>query len=292
MTDQNHTTAPVGGWPLGCQARPWLQAWGREAFAARLPDAMAAIAAIGYHGFETALTVLPLDDPQSFREAAARANDLVLCGAHAGGRWWDEAGAEGIAPIVEGVRRLPALGCQQLIVSMQPLPPGQAVTDAQLDRLTANLSQLGHACREAAGVRVAFHNHASELADDARIIAAIVERCAPEDVLLAPDLGWVAHGGMDPAAFIERFGARIAYLHWRDVTGYGREGGFVETGRGLFDHRALLGLLAAEGYNGWLVAESEFNPEWRGLTEPEATARAQYEGLRRVTSAAVTREGK
>ena len=271
-----------GRWPLGCQARPWLQTLGREALKARLPEVMVQIAAIGFSGFETALDCLPLDDPEAFHEASARANGLVLCGAHTGGKWWDAAGAESIAPLVDRARRLPALGCRRLVVSMQPLPPG--ATDEQIDRVAETLEQLGRACRQAADVDVAFHNHAAELADDARVIGAIVERCAA--VGLGADLGWVAHAGMDVAAFLRRFGRRIAYLHVRDVTEFGPQGGFVEVGRGVLDYGAILGALDAVGYAGWLVAESEFTEHWRGATDPRETARAQFGGLRAALAAA------
>ena len=276
--EEDEAVTRNGRWPLGCQARPWLQTLGRETFIARLPEVMARIAAIGFGGFETALNCLPLDEPGAFHEAAARANGLTLCGAHAGGKWWDAAGAEGIAPLVERARRLPALGCRRLVVSMQPLPPD--ATAEQLDRAAATLGQLGRACRRAADVEVVFHNHAGELADDARVIGTIVERCAPEEVGLGADLGWVAHAGLDVAAFLRRFRSRIAYLHVRDVTEYGAAGGFVEVGRGALDYRAILGALDAAGYAGWLVAESEFTEYWRGATDPEETARAQLSGLR------------
>ncbi len=40
-------------WPLGCQARPWLQTLGREGIVERLPEVMRAIATYGFVGFET-----------------------------------------------------------------------------------------------------------------------------------------------------------------------------------------------------------------------------------------------
>lgn len=272
------------GWPLGCQARPWLQAWGREAFTARLPEAMGEIARIGFAGFETALACLPLNDPRGFAEASARADGLALCGAHAGGRWWDRAAGEDIPALAERARRLPDLGGARLVVSTQALPA--VLTDQHLARLAENLDRLGRACRAASGVQLVYHNHAAEVADDARVLAAIMDRCPPDTVALGADLGWVAHAGMDVVGFIRRFGPRLAHLHVRDVTGSGTAAGFVEVGRGSLDHRGIASALTAAGYHGWLVAESEFTDAWRGLTDPEATARAQLEGMRAVLGTA------
>ena len=267
----------MGAWLPGCQARPWLQTLGREELALRLPEVMACIADIGFKGFETALNVLPLDEPQAFREATARANGLILTGAHTGGRWWDPHSPATVASVVGLAKRLPALGCERLVVSMAPPPVGGTTDD--LVYATRTLDELGRACREEAGVSVVFHNHAVEMASDAQFVRALVETCAPENVALGPDLGWVAHAGMDVVEFIERLGSRIAYLHVRDVTQYGAEGGFIEIGRGVLDYAAILAALRAHGYRGWLVAESEFGTKWNGATDPRETASLQFSGL-------------
>ncbi len=267
-------------WPLGCQARPWLQALGPEVFSVRLATVMTEIASIGYTGFETALARLPLDDPDRFVRDREAAQGLTLIGAHVGVPWWNPTAADAISEIVAQAAQLPALGCTRLVVSCGAAIPTPA-TEEHLETCTRNLSTLGQACRSV-GVRIVYHNHAWEIADDAHVIAAIVARCAPDDIMLGSDLGWVAHAGMPVAVFLERFAARIAYLHVRDVTA---DGGFTEIGRGILDHHALLQLLDAIGYRGWLTAESEFNALWRGQSDPVATATAQLAGLRAVRDA-------
>lgn len=259
----------------GCQLRPWLQTLGPAALRAQLPAVMAELGAIGFAGFETALAALPIDDPAGFAEARARAGGLALAAAHAGGEWWSARGQGQIGPLAEQAARLPALGCALLVVSMSP--PPAPTTDAQRSWLAANLGALGRACR-AAGVRVALHNHWWELADDALLLRTVVAGCDPQDVALAPDLGWAAAGGGDPAGLIARFGPRIAHLHLRDRVA-GPDGGFIELGRGAIDYRAIMAALDGQGYAGWLIAESEFADQWRGLGDPAATARAQWQGL-------------
>jgi inosose dehydratase len=270
-------------WSLGCQARPWLQTMGREALVARLPEVMSEIAAIGFTGFETALACLPLDEPAAFQAASAAANGLRLSGAHAGGRWWDPSAASDIAPLVAQARKLTALGCRRLVLSMAAPPHGDG---AALERAVATLRDLGRTCRAEAGVAIAFHNHARELADDARFFQLLTTRCAPEEVGLGADLGWVAHAGMDVGEFLRRFGSHVTYLHVRDVSAYGLDGTFREVGQGVLDYRAILGALDQLGYTGWLVAESEFTPHWDGLTDPQATAARQFAGLRQAIGAA------
>lgn len=271
-------SAPTA-WPLGCQARPWLQTLGRERIAARLPEVLRAIADCGFGGFETALDVLPLDRPADFAAAREAAGGLALSGAHAGGAWWSPDSATTIAALLGAVRKLPALGGDRLVVSMQP-PPG-GLDAAAIERAVARLRELGRGCREA-GVALAFHNHAAELADDGRFFDVLAVECAPDEVALGADLGWIAYAGVDPAAFIRRYAAQIAYLHVRDLTTNDGVARFTEVGRGALDHGAILAALEAIDYRGWLVAESEFNEKWGGLTGPEATAAAQFAGITAV----------
>ena len=266
-------------WPVGCQARPWLQAIGPETFAAHLPDVMRQIATLGYRGFETALAQLPLDAPERFAMWREVAGDLTLAGAHAGGKWWEAGAAQTVTAIAEKTAALPALGCDQLVVSGAGIP--LPASDDDLATFTDNLAALGRACR-AVGVSVTYHNHAAEIQDEARVLAAIVARCTPDEVMLAPDLGWVAHAGMKVEDFLDRFGPRITYLHVRDVTAYGVKGGFIEIGRGILDHGAILATLNRISYRSWLTVESEFNQFWRGLTDPRETAATQLAGLRAI----------
>ncbi|MDQ3656049.1 MAG: sugar phosphate isomerase/epimerase, partial [Chloroflexota bacterium] len=257
-----------GGWALGYQLRPWLQTWGREELTARLPEVMSTVAGHGFAGFETQLGCLPLDDPAAWREASTRANDIAICATHSGGRWGDPDAEALISPLVERVAWLPELGCSRLAVSMGL---AEDAADDELARAVERLGQLGRACREQAGVSVVFHNHGRELADDARILRAIVDGCGPEDLALGADLGWVAYAGWDVVEFLQQFGNRIGYLHIRNVTESGASSGFVEAGRGTLDVRRILGALTELGYAGWLVAESELGGLWRGSKDLEET---------------------
>jgi sugar phosphate isomerase/epimerase len=268
-------------WPLGCQTRPWLQRWGGEELTARLPGVMRALATIGYAGFETRLACLPLRDPDAFAAMRARAGGIALAGAHIVGTFWEPGSEAAIPGMVADAAALPALGCDRAVVSAVPIPA--PLPTADLRRLTENLSALGHELRSV-GVRLVYHNHAAEIADDARICAAIVAACAPEDVMLGADLGWVAHAGMQVPEFIARFGARLAYAHVRDVTAIGG-GGFTEVGRGVLNYGAIFAALDAADYRGWLVAESEFGPNWHGADDIEATVAAQLTGLRATLAA-------
>lgn len=274
----------TGPWPLGYQLRPWLQTWGRDFLTERLPEVMRTVAGLGYTGFETQLACLPLDDLAAFREASSHANGIAVCGAHTGGRWGDPDEASRIPELIKLVGKLPDLGCGTLVVSMGLAPDAE---DDEVERAVACLGLLGRLCREEAGVSVVFHNHGRELADNARLLRAILDGCPSGDMSLGVDLGWVAQAGWDPVEFLGLFGARVSYLHVRDVIGTASAAGFTEVGRGTLDYRGILTALGEIGYTGWLVAESELGERWRGANDPEETARLQLAGLRFASEAVI-----
>jgi sugar phosphate isomerase/epimerase len=256
-----------------------LQALGPERFGAELPAVMQRIARIGFAGFETALTSLPVQDPTLFARWRAEANDLELAAAHTGGAWWDPDKGASVPDLLLDVARLPELGCTHLMVSI-----GKGVTglDAQqLEKMVIILRTLGEGAAQY-GVTMAIHNHAHELADDARIIRALLAATSPSELMLGADIGWIVHGGWDPVAFVAEFGARIGYLHVRDVVQVDGQDGFTEVGRGTLDWPAMAAALRQFGYHGWLTAESEFSDRWYGLADPAETAAAQYAGMTRV----------
>ncbi|MEJ7838913.1 MAG: TIM barrel protein, partial [Thermomicrobiales bacterium] len=199
--------------PFGCQARPWLQAMGLETFTTELPNVMRTISETGYSGFETALAVLPLNDPGQFAAWRNDANDLRLAAAHTGGAWWEPDKRDSISDLLRQFEQLPGLGCDQVMLSI-----GAGVVDLSDEDLVAMAGTLAELARNAAGfgVQIAVHNHAAELSAGARVLTTLMDVSATSGLKLGADLGWVAHAEVDPIAFIDEFGEHLAYLHIRD----------------------------------------------------------------------------
>lgn len=265
-------------WQFGCQARPWLQEMGQDAFREALPSVMQQIAGIGFAGFETALTCLPLDHPDVFAEWREQANGLALAGAHTGGAWWDPDKAASIPGLLLSVAHLPDLGCARLLVSIGR--EAAALDDQALEKMVIALRTLGEGAAQH-GVEVAIHNHAHELRDDARILRALVTGTSAADLKLGADIGWVVHGGWDPVTFLLEFGDRVTYFHIRDVVKRNGTSGFIEVGRGSMDWPSIIRDGGLARFDGWLAAESEFGDLWLGHTDPAQTAAAQLAGMRK-----------
>ena len=280
----DQTTPHRTTWPVGCQVMPWFQARGldmgmNDEGRASLPGILDQVAAAGFVGFEVVGASVPVDTPDTFVHTMATL-ELRFAGAHIGEPWWRPDARASIRANVDAVARLKALGCERVIVSNFPFMPADA--DAVMIRQAADhLQELGRACRDECGLPVAFHNHAPEIANNAACIEAIVERCDPGAMELAPDLGWVAIGGIEPVEFIDRFGARITYVHARDVSESGPNGRTLETGQGVIDYSGVIAALERQAFNGWLIAESEFGPSWGGHDDPDQSARLHFAGLKR-----------
>jgi inosose dehydratase len=147
------------------------------------------------------------------------------------------------------------------------------------------------ACWEAVGAATAHHGVRTALHVDflsalrrGDALDRVLGRTAPDLVGLAVDTGELAVAGMDPVAVIRRYAGRIAHVQLKDalavddgeeylqphahwtvrVRGGAREvpRWFAEPGAdgGLVDSAAVTRALAAIGYSGWVVVESDQSP--------------------------------
>jgi inosose dehydratase len=104
------------------------------------------------------------------------------------------------------------------------------------------------------------------------------------DVPLLLDTGHLLAAGADPVEALERWRARIDYVHVKDVDldvlerapdwpAAWRDGVFCELGTGDLDVRGLLDRL--DGYRGWLVVEQDWVPRPGDDPEPQIAAQAR-----------------
>ncbi|NMA19535.1 MAG: sugar phosphate isomerase/epimerase [Lentisphaerae bacterium] len=69
------------------------------------------------------------------------------------------------------------------------------------------------------GVSIGYHNHHHEFApvDGQRPMDLLINNLDPE-IWIEIDTHWVARGGSDPAAYIEKVAGRIPCVHFKDMT--------------------------------------------------------------------------
>jgi inosose dehydratase len=91
-------------------------------------------------------------------------------------------------------------------------------------------------------------------------------------LFLGPDTGHLAWAGVDVVEFARRHGSRIKTLHLKDIVASVREEGvaagwsystfeenavWTELGQGAVDFPGLLDVLDSNGFNGWLIVETD-----------------------------------
>lgn len=128
----------------------------------------------------------------------------------------------------------------------------------------ALIEQVGAAARLAAshGLRLAYHNHDTEMADVGG--TSIIDRLAAglgDAIDVQVDIFWVVVGGGDPAAVIDRLGARVVSLHVKDgvelpSSAYaGEQFVNVPVGNGVVDPEPAVRAAEAAGSVEWLIVE-------------------------------------
>ncbi len=124
------------------------------------------------------------------------------------------------------------------------------------------------------GVRLAYHHHMGAYVESPEDVDRAMAATG-EEVGLLFDSGHAAFGGGVAAEVLRRHVARVCHVHLKDVRpavlrlARNRNwsflqavlnGAFTVPGDGALDFRALLSILHAHGYRGWLVVEAEQDP--------------------------------
>jgi len=178
------------------------------------------------------------------------------------------------------------LGCEFIsVVPVREGLPGQCRHEEVVEKLTL----WGRAARKE-GMRMLFHNHASELREtyEGKYVYEAMMDALPADAYgLEPDLGWIAIGGADPVYFLRKYKDRCPALHFKDFFASdvnrlvgadrlaGKRGGeqvgnfeFRPTGYGIMNYPAILAdALACQ-------------PDWIIIDHDLAYERDKYEDLR------------
>ena len=163
-------------------------------------------------------------------------------------------------------------------------------------RFGERLTEVAEHLRER-GLRLAYHHHIGTVVETEEEIDRLME-VAGETVGLLLDTGHLAYAGGSLLRVARRHARRLAHVHCKDVRpGVLAEarrsdrsfldavlaGVFTVPGDGVVDYGALLPVLKAVGYSGWLVVEAEQDP---AVANPATYARLGFLNLSRAAAAA------
>lgn len=231
----------------------------------KLLAALDDIAATGYEGFETNFASLEhsFDNPRPMREEFAR-RKLELIALHASPKLMSMDGVEKeLAQALRIAKAVRDFGGSILVVSGPGVPRDAAgkLDIGALDRWTGNLNLLGARTREY-GIRLAVHNHAKELMNNAEELDGVLRATDGKNVGLLVDVSYFVGSPIAVGDFIRHHASRIAGLHLRDL----RDGAEVDLGDGGLDLKGLSAAIQATGMQGWAILELN---QRRGLSSRE-----------------------
>ncbi len=233
------------GFRLGCQTITWGEQQ-RE----YLPDVFAQVAGAGYEGVEIGFRHIRQTAPHMLRRRLEE-NGLVLAASHIGGNLADAAQANQERTVLDEILDyLNAVDCPLLMYS------GLRYNDAeQFRRDMEALNRAAEAC-QGRGVRLLYHNHDWEFADNRRVMDALLAESG--DALgICPDVGWVVKGGADVVAFLDSMRLRIGAVHFKDFAAEESGGDTVMLGEGIVPFPQVADWLRHNAPDIWVVAEQD-----------------------------------
>ena len=133
---------------------------------------------------------------------------------------------------------------------------------AEYETVRANLAAAGKAAWQN-GFVFAYHNHWREFEpkDGVPAMDLLLDNTDPVNVFMETDVCWLTRGGMDPAAWIRKYGSRIRQIHMKDIVVPDDPNTTTELGKGVVDLEN-----AAKAAHGiadcrWLIYEQDYTAD-------------------------------
>jgi sugar phosphate isomerase/epimerase len=259
-------------------AHPWV-------YAARLPkyditpvlpQIFADMSYAGFDGIELMHSALKPDDAVERIGELSHQHRLPIIGTSFHGDMWDRRRHTAIMEEAElTITRLARLGGRTLGTSVGAAPKKKTPTqlDAQAE-LLRKIIALG----KANGVVLNLHNHTYEVVDNLYDLRGTLARIP--DVKLGPDLNWLVRGGVDPAAFLRRYGKQVVFMHLRDQKADGRWSEAM--GEGVTDFAAIARALRDIHFQGDAVVELAHEGDFQPTRPLRESLKMSRQFVRRV----------
>ena len=172
------------------------------------------------------------------------------------------------------------IGARFLITSSRPVPErlltaGHVTTerqdgllDYQWTQLADSLTKAGYITQRDFELPLLFRNQLGSYVESGDELDHLIGMTDPENLRLAPDIGYLAYAGVDPLDFVRRNFERIGYVTLKDLDAdlleqhmwakgsleeFWEAGGFLELGDGDVDVEGVVSLLRERDYEGWLA---------------------------------------
>lgn len=153
-----------------------------------------------------------------------------------------------------------AAGIETLVM---PHIPDEDCNEEYYKKVLAAIPEWKQKC-DAAGVKLAWHNHGFEFAPygDGILLEALLE--ADPGVNYEIDVFWTTDAGVDTLALMEKYKDRIEYVHFKDYKGRNGDAytdiGFCAVGEGIVNVKAVAEKTKELGAQ-WAVVEQDLHSQ-------------------------------
>lgn len=248
---------------LAAQAYVFSQAYARfnQRMEDRISEVLEIIGTSGYKTLELTSQFFTVDNSSNTAQALMLGRMKCPVVYNGGVMHTPEGAKESIQQTLELAKRVKASHpFTALNFNANPKPKAEAKTDAELGVQAENLNKLAKELKKL-GIRLMIHQHAPEMANNAKEWRHVLANTDPKLVDICLDVHWVLRGGQDPMTLLKECSPRLASLHLRNS----KDGVWTEDfGDGDIDYRPVAEHLKGIGYKGYLVVELA----WDKATEP------------------------
>lgn len=290
-------TAPVSWGILEFAGQSSQQSWG---------SVLDEMVEAGYIGTELGPYGFLPTDPSALRIALA-SRGLKLLSAFVPVRLIDRsAHVAALMAAREVATLLAACDCHYLVLSDDnaadprrlakagSITPEDALDDSSWHVLAEGVERIAERMKNEFGLEIVFHHHCAGFVETPAEVDRLLDMTDAARVGLCLDTAHYVYAGGDPVECIRQHGARIRYLHLKDVDATvmqrAREQGlnyfdavaaglFCELGKGCIDFRGVIEAIEALGYNGWAVVEQDIVA---GMGAPLESARRNRQYLKQL----------
>lgn len=234
---------------VGCQVNGFAS---RNGDFSELLSVLPKIRSLGYAGFECNNHFLQseLDNPAGAR-GKIQASGLEFIAMHTS---MAEAEQKDLGKLAHGGT---SLGCHYIVMSGKGLSKTGEFTPDALKEKVAALERYGKVCNDA-GIKLAYHNHTDEFANNNAEINGLAEHSDPQLLHFLMDAGHGYQGGGNPADFMRKNSSRIVGCHVKTFKNKKLQ---VPLGQGDFGFEDLAAAIRERHWAGWLIDEEGGTPQ-------------------------------
>jgi len=222
--------------------------------------AIADVASLGFHGFESFGNVLEAWENEGGLKRLLDANRLPLHSAYCPVNLIDPARRrEEVDKLVRWARLIRGCGGSVAVIGPNSVNRAEYRFADHRSHIVEALNEMGKAVADV-GIVGALHQHTDTCVETRDETYAVMESVDTRHVKFGPDVGQLEKGGSDPVKVVRDFLSVVHHVHMKDFDGGEHYLGYCPLGKGRVDIGAIAALLESSGHDLMIMCELDPSP--------------------------------